>query len=1207
MNSPATGPTAVTALLRPPAVPGNRFGQGFVSRPPKSFESMMKTRSRILLIASLLAAGSVRADVAGAVNLDRGWRLWLDARAAWQHDTLYLPEDVVLKDLPVHPPTGGWTVLNAQAGIGVLLPATVEQYYFNRPPAHTATSTSPAAIVAADGYYQGVSWWYRPFTPPALRPGERLIFHFPGARLRAEIYVNGRLVGYNLIGETPFTADATDAIRPGGKNLLAVRITNPGGRLDWMDFLTMTWGDYTLPATHAFGGLAGGVEMAVRGPVSVSDLAVFNEPDPRSVHLRAEITSTGPAYDGPVDFAIAGDGQVVFRKRASVRVPPGGTVTVAVDATVAQARLWDIDQPNLYQASAELPAMTHSDRRTTFGFRWLGVQGLGTDARLCLNGRRIVPRSAISWGFWAPNGIFPDRAAVARELAAMRALGLDSLQNHRHMPKAVEVDGFDRAGFLLYCEAGGGLFTFQEAKSEPPHTSVQVRYDGKPVELDFLNRYQLDKELAMIRAYRSNPCVSLWTLQNETDPDVNNPRMRYALERMREADPSRPVLLKSGESAAGEVWSLPYHDTWMKDDGTGRSGWWDQHTAMDSPGVWTDAMYRSPTDYEYHSDNRKEIVVWGEMATGASPDDHAAVVRWYRDDHQTGYDLAAHRAILAAYNRFLDDHGFRAAFPTAEALFRQAAAKHYFSAAHVLENARMCNDVDYVVLSGWESTTIDDHSGLVDALRQLKADPAVIRRAAQPEVLVIRPRHYVIARGGTAVVDVHQINERNLSGAWRLTVTASQAGRAPLFRAEYPVDLIGGETFGQLLKADIRFRVDFAGPVTIHAELSPAAGGPPVLAGDEPVLVVDPQPAALKGPIACGGESAALVAAVKRQFDADAVPFSPQQGKVGTILLATSSGGPEGWQPSDNDAPVANTDEPELYRHQMWGGAGLIHTWQGLSPGKVTVRLYLEDGYSNGPGQRVFDVAINGTIVAKDLDIFARAGGKDRALVETFAVAAPHGTIRLSIPHVQSDHATLAAVELQDRSGRVVRTVLRKQPYTDPAGRVWTPIAQETDDSWKPELTAAIGRARRDGTRVVLLTSGGEDADGIAAFLAAQGLVNYAGPVGASGPSWMGFWFFGRRHWLLAGLPSDCVLDWPYQITSGNGLRLSGAGVDSVIGYGRDHDPQVGVAAAVIRSGRGEIVFLALRGLRDAFVNGVAGKFQPVTARRLIFNALNRP
>ena len=1162
---------------------------------------------RVACIAfPIIFAPFARAGVSDARNLDQGWRLWLDPKAAWQDDTLYLPEEVRFNELPVNPPTGGWPVLGDQAGIGVSLPATVEQFYWNKQPARTADSTNPSAIVAVDGSYQGVSWWYRPFTPPALRPGERLIFHFPGARLRAEVYVNGRLVGYTIISEAPFEADATDAIKPGGENLLAVRITNPGGNLDWIDFQTMPWGKYTLPMTHAFGGLSGGVEMQVRASVSVSDLAVFNKPDPRSVLLQAEISSTGQAYDGPLSFSIAREGRIVFQQSKNVHVPAGGTVTTSIEATVTNAQLWDIGEPNLYQASATLPVSAHSERSTTFGFRWFDVTGLGTDAKLRLNGRRIVPRSSISWGFWAPNGIFPDEAAVGREIAAMKAVGLDTLQNHRHMPKAVVLDAFDRVGFLRYCEAGGGVFTFESAKQEPPNTSVQVDYGGKPVELDFLNRYQLAKELAMIRAFRSHPCVNLWTLQNETSPDVNNPRMRYALEKMGGADPSRMVLLKSGETILHQVWRLPYSDNWMTDDGSGLSGWWDQHKAMESPGVWTDAMYQSPSDFEYRNDNKKEVVVWGEMATGASPDDHAEIVNWYKKHEQTGYDLGAHQAILALYEKFLADHGFRQAFPTAETLFRQAGAKHYFSAAHLLENARISDNVDHIVLSGWESTAIENHSGLVDSLRLLKADPALLHRAAQPEVLVVRPRHYVIAKGDTAVVDVHQINERNLTGPWRLTVTASLAGRGPLFHAEYPVELIGGETFGQLLQPGIQFKVEQPGLVTIHAALSPKAGGPPVIERDEPLLVIDPQPTALNGTVACAGVTEDLIAALRRQFDAKAVPLSPRLGKVPIILLAIGGGNPGGWQTSFSDAPVANTDDPELYKHQMWGKAGPIHTWRGLAPGKVTVIIHFSDGYSSGPGQRVYDLALNGTTVAKDLDIFSRAGGKDRALVETFAVDAPGGTVSFSVPRVTSDNATLAAVELRDSAGKVVRAVFRETPYTDPSGNVWTPVAQQSDDYWKPELAAAIERARRDGTRVVLLTTGGGDAEQIAALLAEQGLVTYFGPVGGSGPSWMGFWFFGRKHWLLDGLPSDCVLDWPYQITSGNGLLISGSGVESVVGYGKNHDPNVGVAAAVIPCGRGEIVLLALPGLMDSFVSGVSGAFHPVAARRLIFNALDR-
>jgi beta-galactosidase len=187
-----------------------------------------------IIFLQLIFLSGAQATVSGSSNLDQGWRLWLDPKASWQDDAIYLPEDVDLPNMPVNSPTGGWSVLDDSAGIGVSLPATVEEYYFGKAPARTASSTEPSDIVAAEGNYLGVSWWHRPFTPPALGPGERLIFHFPAGRLRSEVYVNGKLVGYSIISEAPFMADATEAINPDGRNLLAVRITNPGGRLDWI-------------------------------------------------------------------------------------------------------------------------------------------------------------------------------------------------------------------------------------------------------------------------------------------------------------------------------------------------------------------------------------------------------------------------------------------------------------------------------------------------------------------------------------------------------------------------------------------------------------------------------------------------------------------------------------------------------------------------------------------------------------------------------------------------------------------------------------------------------------------------------------------------------------------------------------------------------------------------------------------------------------
>ncbi len=1161
------------------------------------------------LLTLALVGGSQRTAQAAspgrpAGNLNSGWRLLLDDQAKWQDDTLYLPDEVHMAQMPINPPTGGWASLSSSAGIPVTLPSTVEEHYWGKAPSGVPKSNSPTDIVNTQGNYLGVSWWYRPFNAPALRPGERLVFSFPGARMRAEVYVNGKLVGYNLITEAPFTADATQALKPGGPNLLAVRITNPGGRLDWIDFLTLQWGKYKIPASHGFGGMDGGVTMQVRGPDSVTDLAVLNTPSPRTVRLQAEVSSSGPAYNGLVTLAIQQQGKRVWSGTANVHIPAGGTAIVTQEAAVPGAQLWDLHHPALYQAVAALPTVNHSERSATFGFRWFTAQGIGTDAKLTLNGRRIVPRSSISWGFWAPNGMFPDQAAADREVAAVRALGLTGLQNHRHMPKPIVLDAFDRAGLLRYCEPGSGLFAVEEGQGESPSTQGPVDTSGAGGEPpNFTGRYELAKVLAMIKVDRSHPSVILWTLQNEISPNLHNPRIFYVLRKMREADPSRIVLLKSGIGTQNQVWALPYSSNWMHDDGTGISGWRDQHSATQSAGVYQDGMYRSPTDFSYQSNNTREIVTWGEMATGASPDNHAADIAWYAANTGAGYDLAAHKALLASYNQFLDDYHFRSAFPTAESLFLGAGDKHYFSAARIMENARISNANDYIVLSGWESTSIEDHSGLTDSLRLLKGDPSPLKQASAPALLVVRPRRYVIAKGESADVDVHLVNENNLHGSYRLTVRAAMRGGKPFFEATFPVTVAGGETFGQLLKSDVAFQPKESGTVTISAGLTASGSQTPVLQRTEPLLVVDTQPAPLTGTVAISGTGANE--ALQRQFGLSSVPLAEARGALQSILVA-SEGGTGAWKSFDVPSrTIAGTPDPGLYAQQMYGPASLVHTYRGLTPGKVTVELFFAETYFTQPGQRVFDVALNRQTVLKNFDILREADGLGRALVKTFTLDAPAGAVELSVPSIKADNATFAAVRIQDAAGNVVREVFRGSAYKDKAGNVWNPVVIGGFD-WTKILSAALPRVRDDGTRLVLLTSGGSDAASAAAALAAQNIVTYSGEAVGAGPSWLGFWYFGRRHWLLNGLPSDCVLDWPYQIGNGSGLFLSGPNVDAIIGYGKNHDPKIGLGASVIKYGKGQIVLLDLPGLEHAFMTGDASSFQPVTAKRMIYNALQK-
>jgi hypothetical protein len=117
--------------------------------------------------------------------------------------------------------------------------------------------------------------------------------------------------------------------------------------------------------------------------------------------------------------------------------------------------------------------------------------------------------------------------------------------------------------------------------------------------------------------------------------------------------------------------------------------------------------------------------------------------------------------------------------------------------------------------------------------------------------------------------------------------------------------------------------------------------------------------------------------------------------------------------------------------------------------------------------------------------------------------------------------------------------------------------------------------------------------------------LTYSGTVGFDDTPWIGHWYFGRKHWLLAGLPSDCVFDWQYQSAAGgDGLMMDAPGMEAVVGYGKNPGPSLGLGASVIPLGRGQIVFLCLPGLNSAFIDGNPKGFQPVAAKRIIYNAL---
>jgi Malectin domain len=70
-------------------------------------------------------------------------------------------------------------------------------------------------------------------------------------------------------------------------------------------------------------------------------------------------------------------------------------------------------------------------------------------------------------------------------------------------------------------------------------------------------------------------------------------------------------------------------------------------------------------------------------------------------------------------------------------------------------------------------------------------------------------------------------------------------------------------------------------------------------------------------------------------------------------------------------------------------GPSFTYTIPYLIPGRAyTVRLHFNEFYFSQPGQRIFDVALNGAIVLSAFDIIAQAGGQNKAIVKEFSATA---------------------------------------------------------------------------------------------------------------------------------------------------------------------------------------------------------------------------
>ena len=1107
------------------------------------------------ILFSLTCLGGTREVVSLSGD---GWKLWRDAQVKWQKEKLCFTYDEALC-LPIACPTKGWSILTSSEAMNVNVPGTAEEYL--------------QKVSGPEGDIVGVTWWSRFMHIPYFSKGEKVFLCFSSIRSRAEIFINQELVGYQIVENTPFKVDITPFVKGGETAQLSVRITDAGGNHDWRDYKAIPWGDELLPPGHGFGGITGDVSLEICSNVYIADIYMQNTPQITKVNAILTINNTRKkAFKGCLRLSISEWGdpkKVAYILNGNESVFHPGENILTIPISVPDVKLWNIDAPNLYICSVELLSKEEviDQNSKRFGFRWFDVSGIGTDAMLRLNGKRIMLRSAISWSYWPVNGIFPTDELAKRQVIVAKSLGLNMLNFHRFVGHPKVLDYADELGLLLFEELGG------------------FRLDvGKPL----LNRILNEKVMRMVYRDRSHPSLVIYNMMNEGgEADSVKLAMEIqTIKKVHELDPSRFVLRISGWAKdyvrdMSKIHMRPYQDSvyW--------SGWCDYHRAG-GPAVWNEDLYKNPDNYYNNTKNKQEIVFFGEEGALSAPPRLEKDKEDLVDYKYLGWDASEYLNWYDSFNKFLDVKNLRNVFPTVDSFTLALGKVSYEHQGRKIESARMNNWTDAYVINGWESELIENYSGIVDCFRYPKSDVSIIARRNAPVYIAVKVRKQIAQIGDSIIADFYLINEENLNGMYRLNITLNSSSGTLLSEQYFDVNVAGRDTYGQLLVRNVKFKMpEVGGMYNICAKLYKE--NEEITSGFDKILAVDLTSNKLKGIGAVWEDGTSLQSFLKgkaqepvrsyadnlNRLDWVIVARPPQKEQLSMVpleALCTSDGqmGLEAFYYEDMEF------QKEVYRTRS--KVINISVLEGATPDP---HVHMLNGYG---------IIWKGKILPPVSGYYTFGiQSNDRSIIEVWINEKKIYEITNKKEHIDYGKIYLEKGEPANLE------VKFKHPWSNARCRLDWAVPNEIF----PDADKLLERAEKDGTKIFIL----QDVDKWAEVIERHSRAKFKERF-LVGTNWLGGVMFNKPHPVFKELPAGDALNWPYQALIHTGAERMGfvmEGEELLVGAYHTYPMELGTTMGIIPIGKGFVLFSTL----DIYGNLLNDVSAGIVAKKMILNMID--
>ncbi len=155
-----------------------------------------------------------------------------------------------------------------------------------------------------------------------------------------------------------------------------------------------------------------------------------------------------------------------------------------------------------------------------------------------------------------------------------------------------------------------------------------------------------------------------------------------------------------------------------------------------------------------------------------------------------------------------------------------------------------------------------------------------------------------------------------------------------------------------------------------------------------------------------------LQSAVAYRINAGGAAYTASSG---ALFIADQAYSPGGFgytagKPITTTNPIAGTADDPLFQVQR-SNTTFSYLFDNLPAGNYAVTLHFAEIQVSAPGQRRFDVAIEGSLLLDNYDIFVAAGGANIAIAETFVVAVSDGQLNIDFT-TATLRAALAALEV---------------------------------------------------------------------------------------------------------------------------------------------------------------------------------------------------